>query len=301
MTRPHYSVCSGAGQKVEVAHASQCGNVGTVGVSSGGGRFRRGRLPARRCRPSGGHDTRDGIDGARRLHRLLPGERGDRPRGKRDDTRLEPSVAERAACSFRNASPLTHLSGALFELWSDPANLPRLLPYLRSVDAIDDRRVALGIKGPAGSSLEWDAEMINEVPLETIGWRSLPGADVASAGSVRFRPAGRDGTEVTITMRSAPPAGRVGAAAAWLTGHGGVSQIREALQQLKQRFEENEEAMPMPIGFGVRRGGGGVTAVHNVGTVMLSGSAIKDPVACGCGQIERAGRGTGLESFAPRE
>jgi uncharacterized membrane protein len=133
---------------------------------------------------------------------------------------------------------------ALFEFWSDPANLPRLLPYLRSVDTIDDRRSHWVVEGPAGSSLEWDAEIINEVPLETIGWRSLPGADVASAGSVRFRPAGRDGTEVTVTMQYAPPAGRVGAAAAWLTGHGASSQIREALEQLKQRFETR--ATPMP-------------------------------------------------------
>ena len=125
----------------------------------------------------------------------------------------------------------------LFELWSDPSNLPRLLPYLRSVETIDDRVSHWVLEGPAGSCLEWDAEIINEVPLETIGWRSLPGADVASAGSVRFREAGRAGTEVTVTMQYAPPAGRLGAAAAWLTGHGAASQVREALQQLKQKFE----------------------------------------------------------------
>jgi uncharacterized membrane protein len=125
----------------------------------------------------------------------------------------------------------------LFELWRDPSNLPLLLPYLKRVDTIDDRRSHWVVEGPAGSSLEWDAEIINEVPLETIGWRSLPGADVASAGSVRFRPAGRDGTDVTVTMQYAPPAGRVGAAAAWLTGHGAASQIREALRQLKHQLE----------------------------------------------------------------
>ena len=128
----------------------------------------------------------------------------------------------------------------LFELWSDPSNLPRLLPYLRSVDTIDERRSHWVLEGPAGTWLEWDAEIINEVPLETIGWQSLPGSDVASAGSVRFRPAGREGTEVTVTMQYAPPAGRVGAVAAWITGHGAASQVREALRQLKQRLETAE-------------------------------------------------------------
>jgi uncharacterized membrane protein len=130
--------------------------------------------------------------------------------------------------------------GTLFEFWSDPSNLPRLLPYLRSVESIDDRRSHWVLEGPAGSYLEWDAEVINEVPFETIGWRSLPGADVASAGSVRFRRARRGGTDVTVTMQYAPPAGRVGAVAAWLTGHGASSQIREALRQLKRRLETTE-------------------------------------------------------------
>jgi uncharacterized membrane protein len=126
---------------------------------------------------------------------------------------------------------------ALFELWKDPSNLPQLLPYLKRVDAIDDRHSHWVVEGPAGFCLEWDAEIINEVPFETIGWRSLPGADVASAGSVRFRPTGRDGTELTVTMQYAPPAGRVGAAAAWLTGHGAAREVREALRQMKQKLE----------------------------------------------------------------
>jgi uncharacterized membrane protein len=160
----------------------------------------------------------------------------------RDDTRR--ALGGRRGVFVQERITIDAPVRTLFALWSDPANLPRLLPYLRSVDTIDDRRSHWVVEGPAGSSLEWDAEIINEVPLETIGWRSLPGADVASAGSVRFRPAGRDGTEVTVTMQYAPPAGRVGAAAAWLTGHGASSQIREALQQLKQRFETR--ATPMP-------------------------------------------------------
>jgi uncharacterized membrane protein len=125
----------------------------------------------------------------------------------------------------------------LFELWRDPSNLPQLLPDVERIDVLDDRRSHWVVQGPAGSLLEWDAEIINEVPLEIIGWRSLPGADVASAGSVRFRPAGVNGTEITVTMQYAPLAGRAGAAAAWLTGHGAAGRVREAMRQLKRQFE----------------------------------------------------------------
>jgi uncharacterized membrane protein len=34
--------------------------------------------------------------------------------------------------------------------------------------------------------IEWDAEIINEVPNKVIGWRSIPGSDIATAGSVHF-------------------------------------------------------------------------------------------------------------------
>ena len=46
-------------------------------------------------------------------------------------------------------------------------------------------------KAPAGQTIEWDAEIINEIPAELIGWRTLDGADVVSAGSVRFKAAPR--------------------------------------------------------------------------------------------------------------
>ena len=125
----------------------------------------------------------------------------------------------------------------LYDLWRDPSNLPLLLPDIERVDALDERRSHWVVRGPAGSTLEWDAEIINEVAPETIGWRSLPGADVASAGSVRFRPVGANGTEVIVTMQYAPPAGRIGAAAAWLTGEGASARVRDALRRLKERFE----------------------------------------------------------------
>jgi uncharacterized membrane protein len=125
----------------------------------------------------------------------------------------------------------------LFELWRDPSNLPQLLPDVERIDVLDDRRSHWVVLGPAGTVLEWDAEIINEVPNQTIGWKSLPGADVASAGSVRFHPAGENSTQVTVTMQYAPLAGRAGATAAWLTGYGAAGRVREALRQLQEEFQ----------------------------------------------------------------
>jgi uncharacterized membrane protein len=93
-------------------------------------------------------------------------------------------------------------------------------------------------KGPLGMRVEWDAELYNDNPNEMIAWRSLPGSDVATTGSVHFRsaPGGR-GTEIRVILKYDPPAGKLGAAAAKLFGEEPEQQIRDDLGRLKQLLE----------------------------------------------------------------
>src|ERR671939_1070996 len=76
----------------------------------------------------------------------------------------------------------------LYRFWRNFENLPRFMSHLKSVRVVDDMRSHWTAKGPAGSDVEWDAEVINEVPNELIGWRSVDGSQIANAGSVRFTP-----------------------------------------------------------------------------------------------------------------
>ena len=96
-------------------------------------------------------------------------------------------------------------------------------------------------KGPGGVLVEWDAEIINEVEDQVIGWRSLPGGDVTLAGSVNFDRV-REGrsTQLTVRLQYAPPAGRVGAFVAMLAGREPSQTIREDLRRLKQILEAGE-------------------------------------------------------------
>jgi uncharacterized membrane protein len=125
----------------------------------------------------------------------------------------------------------------LFSFWRNPSNLPRVIPFLRRVDRIDSIRSHWVLDGPAGTTLEWDAEVINIVPFETIAWRSLAGADVANAGSVNFRESLDEVTDVVVTMQYDPPAGKVGAALAGLLGGAGAARVREALVEFKAAME----------------------------------------------------------------
>jgi len=76
----------------------------------------------------------------------------------------------------------------LYDTWRSLELLPRFIHHLVSVKRLSDSRSHWIADAPGGRTVEWDAEIINEVPNELIGWQSIPGADVASAGSVRFTP-----------------------------------------------------------------------------------------------------------------
>ena len=131
----------------------------------------------------------------------------------------------------------------LYRFWRNLENLPRFMSHLESVERITDTLSRWRAKGPAGSGVEWNAEIINEVPDEVIGWRSIEGSDVVSAGSVNFDEAGPGrGTRVRVRLQYSPPGGKVGAAIARLMGRDPATEIREDLRRFKQLIEAGEVA-----------------------------------------------------------
>lgn len=129
----------------------------------------------------------------------------------------------------------------LYQFWRELDNLPRIMDHLESVDVKDDTRSHWVAKGPAGSTVEWDAEIVEDRVNELIAWRSVAGADVDNAGSVQFTPApGGRGTEVRVELRYTPPAGAAGAAFAKLFGKEPGQQINTELRRFKQLMETGE-------------------------------------------------------------
>jgi uncharacterized membrane protein len=143
----------------------------------------------------------------------------------------------------------------LFRFWRNFENLPRVMSRLESVQVTGDNRSHWVAKAPAGTNVEWDAEVYNEKENELIAWRSLEGADVDNAGSVHFRPspAGR-GTELRIVLKYDPPAGKLGAAVAKLFGEEPEQQIEEDLRRFKSMMETGE--VPATEGQSSGRGAG---------------------------------------------
>jgi uncharacterized membrane protein len=131
----------------------------------------------------------------------------------------------------------------LYSFWRNFGNLPRFMNHLESVNEIGDKRSHWVAKAPAGMTVEWDAEIINEEKNELIAWRSLEGAGVPNAGSVRFEaaPANR-GCVVRVSLSYEPPGGALGSKIAKLFGEEPGQQIEEDLRRFKQLMETGEIA-----------------------------------------------------------
>ncbi|ULA58635.1 MAG: Cyclase/dehydrase [Nitrospira sp.] len=129
----------------------------------------------------------------------------------------------------------------LYAFWRHLDNLPTIMSQVRSVEPLDDRRSHWVIDTlPGAPTVEWDAEIITEIENERIGWKTLNGATVEHAGSVRFTPLNDDRrTRVTITLQYEPPAGAIGAAIADLFGQEPGRKIARDLERFKQAMESH--------------------------------------------------------------
>ena len=156
-------------------------------------------------------------------------------------SREEGSMTEGGAIRVKRSVVINRPAEEIYRYWRDLENLPRFMYHLESVQQTGGNRSHWVTTGPGGKRIEWDSEVTEDRPNESIAWRSLEGADVYNAGSVRFepRPEGR-GTIVRVEMEYYPPAGAAGAAVAMLFNKAPQQQIYDDLRRLKQVLETGE-------------------------------------------------------------
>jgi len=151
------------------------------------------------------------------------------------------ALADDRGTNVRESIRLERPIGEVYQFWRQLENLPQFMPHLVRVDQLDNGRSHWVAKGPGGVNVEWDAEIINEVRDQVIAWRSLPGADVVTAGAVTFAPVrGGRTTQLTVNLQYEPPAGRAGVLVATISGREPSQTIREDLRRVKQMLEAGE-------------------------------------------------------------
>ena len=140
----------------------------------------------------------------------------------------------------------------LYRSWREYDWLPDVFPGLQSIQPLGEHLTRWVAIGPRGYRVSWTAKVINEIPGELIAWKTVEPSDVVSAGSVHFTEHGHGrGTTVRVRLQYDPPAGKLGAAMAWLAGREPSQTIREGLRRFKQLIEAGE----VPVSDSVLRGG----------------------------------------------
>jgi uncharacterized membrane protein len=146
----------------------------------------------------------------------------------------------RAGVQVTRAITINRPRDEVYGFWRGLENLPRFMEHLESVRVLGPARSHWTARAPAGTTVEWDADIVEDRPNELIAWRSLPDADVMNAGSVRFLDAPGGGTEVRVELRYEPPGGKLAATMAKLFGEEPSLQLAGDLRRLKQVLEVGE-------------------------------------------------------------
>jgi uncharacterized membrane protein len=141
----------------------------------------------------------------------------------------------------RSAVTIRHPVEVVYGFWRDLTNLPSFMNHLESVEPSGDRRWHWTANAPAGTTVDWEAEIVEDLPNRRIAWASVVGSKVGNSGSVSFTPAPGDrGTEVRVELTYDPPGGTLGKVVAKLLGEEPQQQVSDDLRRLKQVLETGQ-------------------------------------------------------------
>lgn len=125
----------------------------------------------------------------------------------------------------------------LYDFWHNFENLPKFMNHLESVKVNDEKRSEWTAKAPLGTKVSWNAVVTEEVKNEKIAWTSFGESQIKNSGKVEFLPTVNRGTEVKVTIRYEPPAGKIGALAAYFLTEEPDTQVEEDLRRFKSLME----------------------------------------------------------------
>jgi uncharacterized membrane protein len=128
----------------------------------------------------------------------------------------------------------------VYEFWSNFTNFPKFMQHVKEVRDLGGGRSHWRVSGPAGTPIEWEARLTEQVPAAHLAWENAENQPVQTRGSVRFMPNAQGGTRVIVRMAYTPPAGAVGHAIAAIMGADPKQAMDEDLLRLKSLIETGQ-------------------------------------------------------------
>jgi uncharacterized membrane protein len=141
-----------------------------------------------------------------------------------------------AAQYFEVEAPVAQV----YAYWRDFSNFPAFMPDVQEVTVTGPSTSHWKVSGPLGKSVEWDAEIVEDIPNERIAWKSVGDADVDNAGAVRFDDRGAT-TNIEVSLEYNPPGGKAGELVAELVKDPD-KQVQRAIDGFRQVVESGRLA-----------------------------------------------------------
>jgi len=111
-----------------------------------------------------------------------------------------------------------------YNQWTQFELFPKFMEGVEQVQQLDDKRLHWRAK-IGGKDVEWDAEIVEQIPEQRIAWRNTSGA--TNAGAVDFHRVGETECEISLTIETEP--------------HGIVETVGDALGFLDRRVDGDLE------------------------------------------------------------
>ena len=125
----------------------------------------------------------------------------------------------------------------VYRFWHNFENFPRFMNHVQEISTAGDVST-WKVAGPAGSSVEFQSHITQDIPNQLISWETLSDSQVQHSGFVRFDENWDGSTRVSVQMNYMPPAGALGHAVAQLFGVDPRQAMHEDLVRLKSLLEE---------------------------------------------------------------
>ena len=145
---------------------------------------------------------------------------------------------------IKRAITVNRQAAEVYRFWRNPENLPKIMCDVKKVTILDDKRSHWVVGGPLGIQMEWDSELTEDIPEKLLSWQSVGKADVKSIGCVEFAPSSAGGgTEVKVSLKYAPPGGRLGFAVARFFGGNPSREVAGCLLLFKDLMETGQHGV----------------------------------------------------------
>lgn len=149
--------------------------------------------------------------------------------------------------NFRSITIEDHQPQEIYNFLKDYQNLQKTMKGVEEIRPLSSQQFHWRIRLKTGLYMEWDVEIVEDIPNTMIRWQSLPQSNIDTKGIVIFSKSPTStGTIISVSLDCDLPSGSVTGFAAILTGDDPSNMIQANLHRLKAYLETGE--IPTIIG-----------------------------------------------------